>query len=297
MRAWIALSLGGSLALLTGCNVFSVVDSPSGNAQDLSKARACFDQGDLPCAQQYYAKVSGSEQDQALSEDSFTYLDQEGAGMGNFMAFVGDISSSGTGVALTNFAQKLLAVSSASSRRSTIFNAFAMASQIQDPNLAGFTRFIAGTALVTELLAEESSDGAHLLKSDIVSDPTGCISATGAAILTGTACNAGTSNFGNFETTMTLTSAFTTANSPSLDDTFNALGFTVAALTSLGANGKFSNAVNVFTKVTTLTVPDASCQARPSGGFNPGDGTDTHDCNLGLGRAFRNLLVTQGIGG
>jgi hypothetical protein len=68
--AWSA----AALAALSGCNVFSVLDSPSGDAQLISAARACFDQGDFACARDNYSKLSDSSADIRASEEAFLAL-------------------------------------------------------------------------------------------------------------------------------------------------------------------------------------------------------------------------------
>ena len=84
-----------ALVNLSCLNVFSPIDSPSGDAQFLSLARACFDQGDIDCANKYYAKVSGTtEAETAAAEEAFTILDKNGATMGALMQSLGCGASS-----------------------------------------------------------------------------------------------------------------------------------------------------------------------------------------------------------
>ena len=48
--------------VLQGCvNIFDPLDSPSGEAQLLSAARACFDDGDFACAREFYGKLGSNE--------------------------------------------------------------------------------------------------------------------------------------------------------------------------------------------------------------------------------------------
>src|SRR5262245_33958624 len=103
-RAWVGLIF----FLFSGCfNLFSFIDSPQGDAQLISAARACFDRGDYPCALQYYQQVSASQADTARSEEALIILAQNGVGMSAFISAYGNSSSSG-GQFITRLAGKII---------------------------------------------------------------------------------------------------------------------------------------------------------------------------------------------
>src|SRR4051794_17972169 len=74
----------------SGCNLYSSLDQPSTATQRLEAARACFDQGNFPCASKYYAQISTSDAsyDEATAEAAFEVLDQYGISAVNFMTAV-----------------------------------------------------------------------------------------------------------------------------------------------------------------------------------------------------------------
>ena len=125
-------------SVASSCNLFSF-DSPSGDAQHLSAARACFDSGDLNCAAQNYQALSASDADQSVSEQAFLTLDAQGASMANLIQFIGDIANtSNAGIAITNFAERMHG-GAGETKRVAIWNAFYSYVQITDnPLLSQF---------------------------------------------------------------------------------------------------------------------------------------------------------------
>ncbi len=171
------LALGMTPAL-SGCNVFSFIDKPSGDEQILSAARACFDQADYACAREYYAQLSGSYADIRASEEAFLILAENGATMADFMETFG---SGGGGEALTALAERMAPGSVA--KRLKVQNAFRKYDEITgNPSLKALVRFVGSVALAAEFLAEEiPSAGGQLTKERIASGGGSCSSGTCAS--------------------------------------------------------------------------------------------------------------------
>ncbi|MBI3534419.1 MAG: hypothetical protein HY072_02890, partial [Deltaproteobacteria bacterium] len=78
-RNLVSLLLFCSMFLVSCPNVFDPIDNPSGDAQLLSAARACFDKGDLACAKDNYGKITGTtDAEYAAAETAFTILEENG---------------------------------------------------------------------------------------------------------------------------------------------------------------------------------------------------------------------------
>lgn len=283
MRLAIPVGLG---VLLSGCNLYSGLDKPSGNDQLLSAARACFDKGDLTCAQADYSQITGSLTDQATAENSFTYLAQQGASMGAFITFVGNINALGTGGALTQFADALSPGDQ--SRRLGIWQAYSMSAKIQDPSLQNFAAFISSMALTEEFLAEDESTPGTLAKTDIALDPTACLAAGDCATaLVTSGCQQGNGGLTQTATQVLSTSQSPTdTGSPSLDQLYDSIIAAATNLTSLSAGGRLATATSSFNLITSLTVNGTSY--RPS--------ATVPIVNHKAARCFRFLMLQQGIG-
>ncbi|MDR3606779.1 MAG: hypothetical protein P4M08_05275 [Oligoflexia bacterium] len=279
---------------VTSCNIFSY-SKPSGDAQILSAARACFDDGDLNCAINYYKQLSSAEADTAISEEAFAALDQQGASMAIFMQFVGDIANgsgnNAVGQAMSNFAQRLGASpnpTAGESKRVAIWNAFNSFNQItNNTNLSQFVRFVGALSLVGEILSEAQGTGSQLLQSDLVQNAQSCLAnGEGAGCATASACQGGTSLLSDAAISATTpidctgVSGSCTATAPKQaqpsGDTLNqALSSTVSALTNLGASGKFGSAVSTFTSIFQAAAPSSAQQ---------------------VNQCFRYALISYGVG-
>lgn len=164
LKLILTLSALSSLSALSGCNFWGLIDGPSGNEQILSYARGCFDKGDFECALEQYAKLEGTTYDDiAKAETAFVELDQEGAGMGNFMAsfFDGD---GGRGITRLGRRMHVYGRGPSATRRANIYAAFRRHLTIAAPETSGLVQFVGATALIGELLSEE----AEALNEDIV---------------------------------------------------------------------------------------------------------------------------------
>lgn len=159
--------------LLGGCNSYSFLDTPSGDAQLLSAARGCFDKGDYECASKYYSQVSGDSSDLANSEEAFEILAQNGMTVGIFMSAAID-GGSDSGVLITKIANALTPVAKKSTRLG-IFHAYQKTSSIGDRHTQGLIRFITSISFLSEILAEDASTPGKLAKSDLVQNPVTCL--------------------------------------------------------------------------------------------------------------------------
>jgi len=271
-----------ALPLLSGCNLYGGLGSPSGDAQLLSAARACFDEGDFACALKYYAQLSSVSADQQLSEEAFLTLDQQGAGMGVFLTAFGN-GNGGDGV--TSLSSALIPGAGVA-RRSAMLQAYVSWHSITSTDLQGLVQFVAGMALASEMLAEGAIGDSVLHKSDLVNIPSSC--ATSATACTGgdpTNCGkptnsglaASASDNVNIDGNIaTAESAFAVA-SPDLQMLNQALNGVETGLTKMSASGRFKTGAGGLT--TSLVAAGAALT-------NAG-GVD--DC-------YRQLLITSGIG-
>ena len=123
------------VSILPSCNFFSVIDSPGGDTQLISAARACFDQGDFTCALDHYSQLSDSESDVNHSESAFTILHENGIGMGQFMTAFGT-GSSGGGKVLTDLAN-LVASDASQTKRTAVYEAYKKIDSINQSELKG----------------------------------------------------------------------------------------------------------------------------------------------------------------
>jgi hypothetical protein len=165
IRSSLFLTIVVSLSL-TGCNLYGGIDGPSGDAQLLSACRAEFDQGDYETAKQCYQQLSGNDSDIGLSESAYVGLTQAGASMKAYAAAFGkgDVN---IGPAITTFAEGILANGSGQATRVAIWQAFNEQVNIHDPNLKALVRFLGSLSFAAEILAETSSDGKKIMKTDL----------------------------------------------------------------------------------------------------------------------------------
>ncbi|HCM39629.1 MAG: hypothetical protein A2X97_13900 [Bdellovibrionales bacterium GWA1_52_35] len=180
---------------LSGCNLFDPLDSPSGDAQLLSAARAFFDQGDFAQAAEMYAKLSGDKADDVNADSAFRILDENGASMGQFMiAFGTGQGSMGTG--FTKLADALISSNgpAGKAKRLAILTAFQKTDLIQDPATRGMVRFATAAAMVAEILAEGASP-TGLVPNDIANIAAICIDATPPGCAGNAACQGNLTKF------------------------------------------------------------------------------------------------------
>ncbi len=174
----VAAIVGVSFSL-TACNIYKFMDKPSSDLQILSAARACFDQGDLNCALDYYGKLSDDSKNIRIAEQAFVKLAQNNAGMKEFL------QTAGTGIGGTslNTLASLVFTSGTTAqttRRNEIIAAYNTAANITDTNMAALVRFASMYALLGAVLGELSSDGT-LNMNEIAASGSACKSSGGCA--------------------------------------------------------------------------------------------------------------------
>jgi hypothetical protein len=158
---------------LTGCNVLSPFDSPSGDDQLLSAARDCFDRGDYVCASKYYAQVSSASSDTSNSESAFEILAQNGA----TSSVLTNAILSGTtdpGKLITRLAGVMTPYASATARLA-VFHAYQKASLIVETHEQGLIRFLTSLTLAAEVFSEAAATQGIFQQTDLVIDPTTCL--------------------------------------------------------------------------------------------------------------------------
>lgn len=173
--------LTGLLPLLFSCNLYQGIDSPSGDEQLISAARGCLDAGKFDCAKDYYQQLSNSSEDIKLSELALTQLAQDDVfSISDLISTLG--SGRGDGNTFTLLANMVsLRGKSSSGIRTRIQKAYADASQIQDPSLRGYIRFVTSLAMFNNILAYAAGNGNELKANDLAQNAQACVSA-------GTAC-------------------------------------------------------------------------------------------------------------
>jgi hypothetical protein len=276
--------LAGLTLPLNGCNLFGGIDSPKGDAQLLSAARACFDQGDLACARENYAKLSGNLADIKNSELAYAILEEQGAGMSEFMQALGDGDA---GKGLTRMAG-FLSRTAGQTKRAAIYEALKAVDTISDSGLRGLVRFSASFVLAAVILAEDAGADGSLLKSEYVSNPTTCANASTTTCAATAACDlASTSVLINGATVTNIT----TTNTPSS---------TTATTAIASGGGSHAMLVSLMGSIDYALTTELAA----AGKFKLGTGSLASSINalstgwvaVAGGRCVRNLLLSTGVG-
>lgn len=240
---------------LTGCNVFDPLDSPTNDDQLISAARACFDQGDIACAREQYAKLSKDSADIMNSELAFATLDENGIGMGIFLDAFG---GGGGGAGITKLANQLAGTSlNTSATRLAFYQAFQRAAAIKNPGLRGLVRFTTATALTAEIMAEGAGNNRTLEQTDYTASPTVCKALTSTTCATSADCD----GVGSFLTTGSdFDFGNTTEAAVQVTPTIAMLNGAIAQINTalgaseIGASGKFGSGAGSFASgLTGLT--------------------------------------------
>jgi hypothetical protein len=241
------------LATTAGCNIFDPFDSPSGDAQLLSAARACFDQGDIACANEYYGQLSTTTlKDTALSEQAFAILDSQGVTMAVFLK-VGLGGGMGPR-AISALANELAKGSPGSTMREQIFQAFQKANSINEPTVKGFAKFITATSFLAELFAEAAvnAGGARTFEAaDYVATPGTCKAISSLATAVGSAaCDPVATAFSNSSAIPVELTELPSAPSgtPTVGLLRGAIDQVEQGLSAVGAGGVFASGALDFAK-------------------------------------------------
>lgn len=240
-----------------GCvNVFNPFDSPHGDAQILSKARACFDQGDYGCALEYYGKLAGNEE--ARAEEAFVILDQERSGISALVQAVGLKSGDSVGNILTTMVEKVYSGANFT-RRNNLATAYAKVGSITNQTLRGFVRFTTAFALAADILAEETDVQVNgtFEKTDYLDTPGSCSAGSCAA---GASCSDTSTNFTVGTDTPFITTPSDVTASMSADGNptwfmfLNAIKAAGQGLTEMGVStGSSFDLINSLTAIAVST--------------------------------------------
>jgi hypothetical protein len=262
------LLLFGSLLSLTACNLYGGIDKPSGDAQHLSAARACLDNGDYDCAQTNYQALSSNENDVKISEEELTTLAQQNIfSISDLVSTLG--SSRGNGSSLAQLAGVLAARGKTDGNTRVILQStWASDGNIQNANLKAFSKFLVSYAMLNEVLASAVTDSNNgLAQGDLVANPSVCVSSFSS---NPTSCYTDTTDCGApagtalLDTTPSDVSSMDSATNwdtaPTLQKVFESL---VAASASIGNLN--SNDEGVFKTITELqaafaVLPNAACK-------------------------------------
>ena len=143
-----------SVFFLSSCvNLFDPLDSPSGDAQIMAAARACFDKKDYECARELYGKLTGNET--ARAEEAFMILDQEGLGTAALVRAVASAEGSSVGTIITKMVEEA-APGAGAAKRIRLVEAYRKLAEISNPTVRGFVQFVVALSIASELLAEQS---------------------------------------------------------------------------------------------------------------------------------------------
>lgn len=237
----------------TGCNLFDFMDNPSGDVQYLSAARACFDQGDLTCALDYYGRLSTEYSDTNNAESAFAILDQNGATMANLVSAIGNGQNGGK--ILTSLSDKLSTIGTGESVRIALYSAFTKTTSINDANLRGLVRFTSAMAIVAVALAEINGSNGVLDQTDIVTDATTCINNGLAGCAVGCSGSIGSSGTLDLESGQSSVEGSVTLDliDAGIEEIVEALGSS-----ELGSTGKFSSGTSSFASALDAFEPQTS---------------------------------------
>lgn len=262
-------ALASAAALtVSGCNMFGFMDSPSGDAQLISAARACLNRGDYACALSNYQKVSSAQSDVALSEQAMVVFDQQGASMSSF---IGMSSESTGGGGISKLAEGMTS-GAGQAKRMAIYNAYKSADTITDTDLKNFVKFLGATALSAEILAEAAGADGILAKTDIVQNAS--CTAAGGACLGDTACDPANAALGLANSGDIDSNPPNTANATS-DQLYWAFKKASQAFSNLGSGGPLASIKSAVEQFTSSPAPAGNPLA--------------DEC-------FRGILLDQGIG-
>jgi hypothetical protein len=184
---------------LSGCNIFDPFDSPTSDAQLESVGIACFNRGDIACAQENFGKLSTAASDIKNSEDAFVAIDAINAGMASFIAAFGQKSNNNngggggnlqTGIAVTSVANSI-GVHGSQASRVAAFNAFKQADLVNEIHLRGLSRFVTSLAVAAEMLDETAASPGNLLPGDLAANATTCLNSGTAGCAAAAGCVAG----------------------------------------------------------------------------------------------------------
>lgn len=262
------LAVLGLAAGAAACNVFDPLDTPTSDEQIVSKARACFDAGDLDCAREWYGKLSNGYADIRNSEEAFVILHENGITM---PVFINAVTGGQGGGGLTKLANSF-SWRAGETRRLALYEAYKKVPYILQPQLRGLTRFVTAYALAAEILAEDAGTDYSLQKDDLVSSSASC-SCTACACTGG--CAAAASSI------LTPAARVDLVNFPTSSD-----------LTGTPTLGMIDGALDAVNRALVYELTAAGSFADGAGGFSTSilsTASTVDDC-------YRYTLISNGVG-
>lgn len=268
-----------------GVNLFEWADSPSSDEQKLAAARACFDEGDINCALDYYTEIS-EQGDVEKMERAFAILDRQGAGMDSVIAAVGP---GGNGGEIITRLVNIMAPTSDAQKRVDLFAAYQVVTTINNAKLRGLLRLLTALSIVSVILGDAAGEDNILQRSDLVSDYSVCKTKTETTCLVGTgltACAAGLANGAEVNLDGSSPGDGLAREDPDVGMIDGAISAVATALSSseLGGSGKFGGSLS--SAATSITSD-----------------LDTIKTTLGVGTSdnrvgscYRWALINQNIG-
>jgi len=247
---------------LTACNVFDPIDSPTTDNQLISVARACFNRGDVECAQANYEKLSTNAADIKNSEEAMVALQAVNAGMSSFIAAFGQNNIT-TGKAITSIANSI-GSNASQANRVALLAAYQKADLVGEVHLKGLARFVTALGVAAEMLAEASATKGNLLATDIATNATGCAATdTGTCGVSATCDNATSRAFTLTGATVSGDGSLTGVTSTAINTSALSLEIFHAAITTINAAltqmGVTSSSANIAGFTSTLAgVPGAT---------------------------------------
>ncbi|MBU6154018.1 MAG: hypothetical protein KGP28_06925 [Bdellovibrionales bacterium] len=221
--------------LLSACNLFGGLSSPSNDEQHLVAARACLDRNDYPCALDHYRALSDSLSDIKINETSLAQLGQ--AQVFSFSDLITSLGTSlGNGKTFSSMAELIARRNVATSAsRVLIQQTYANNDQIslQNPKLKAFSKFISALAMFNTVLASAAGPDGVLTASDIASGGIACATDATPTLV---ACGS-TANLPDGGNNPIMSASANWSGTPALDMLFNALNAANTEIVNFSGSG------------------------------------------------------------
>jgi|GEM_PF-3743056 len=247
------------ITLLTSCNLYGGLSSPSNDEQHVSAARACLDHGDYSCALEHYRAISDAYADVRINETSLTQLAQAQVfSIADMIASIGtSLGSGNTLISMTELVASRNVMNAAN--RAMIQRTYANNDLIsnQNPKLRAFSKFISAVAMFNTLMASAVGPDGKLTASDLAVGGTACI---GDASLVQCAAPGGTNLIDTNGSEPANMGASGWENSPSVDMVWTALSDASTEINTFAGNASGILSVIVDIINTGAATPAAKRQ-------------------------------------
>lgn len=186
-----------ALPFIASCNMFEFMDSPSGDAQLTSAARACLDEGKFECAREYYNQLSNSAADVKFSELGLTRLaEAQVFSISDLITTLG--SGRGGGNTFTLLANMLATRNKDdAATRVLIQEIYASADSIGSSSLRGYIKFVSAMTMFNSILAYAANGDGEVIGNDLVQNADACLNAGLGGCMGTTACDQSSSGLLN----------------------------------------------------------------------------------------------------